>query len=133
MAEFLIKARNPIDITADTEASNSGWKRGDIVVVKPDGHEWGKDERLPKFVVVKIPGLPVETAKKYTIPFRTDTGLLDSEGNSISKYVARRKWHVLLDSVPTDIKKALLYNGEITVSWENVKSYIHNKETLVTE
>jgi hypothetical protein len=33
--------------------------RGYPVVIKPDGHPWGRCERLPEYVVIKVPGLPV--------------------------------------------------------------------------
>ncbi len=66
MAELLIKA---IDATHSDPAKDQRgcYKRGDIVLVMPDGHEWGKEERLPKFVVVKISGLSVEAVKKYIL------------------------------------------------------------------
>jgi hypothetical protein len=37
------------------------WKDEDPVVVMPDGHPWGTEERnLAKFDIVKFPGLSVE-------------------------------------------------------------------------
>lgn len=64
MAEILIKA---VDAThSDPEKDAVGcYKRGDMVVVAPDGHVWGKEEGLPKFVVVKVPGLSVEKARDF--------------------------------------------------------------------
>ena len=41
------------------------YKRGDAVVVMPDGHEWGRAERPPKFVVVKVPGVAVKDALDF--------------------------------------------------------------------
>ena len=38
---------------------------GDIIVVRPDGWQWGKEECLPNYVVIKIPDLKIEDAKKY--------------------------------------------------------------------
>ena len=38
---------------------------GDIIVSRPDGGGWGNEEALPRFIVVKVPGVTVEAAKKY--------------------------------------------------------------------
>jgi hypothetical protein len=209
MAEFLIKA---IDAThSDPEKDKRGcYKRGDFVVVMPDGHEWGKEERLPKFVVVKIPGLSVETAKKYILshdeprpatrtwnkldwdealvsgeyqeflsqpseigqstsqetvrvsaekwiemketndysPFSSKptitktliggvelTGaveLVTLEGTAMTT-ITRRKWRILVDNVPRSIKDTLALDGEVTVTWEQVRNFVKNKLTGLTE
>lgn len=57
MAEFLIRAqasKNP----AASEV-------GDIIIVRPDGHKWGKCECLPEYLVVKFPDIKTETVKQY--------------------------------------------------------------------
>lgn len=128
MAEFLIKARDPIDLPDNKIKRDNGWKRGDIVVVMPDGHEWGKEEREPKFVVLKVPGMPLKDALKYIETYKVDTGLVSADSVPIYKNVAQRKYQVLLDSVSTTVKES-----KGSMSWENVKAYIKNKETLVTE
>ena len=38
---------------------------GDIIVVRPNGWKWGKAECLPNYVVIKLPNISVEEAKKY--------------------------------------------------------------------
>ena len=40
-------------------------KKGDIIAVVDNGHEWGKKEGLPLFVVIKIPEMTMEEAKLY--------------------------------------------------------------------
>jgi hypothetical protein len=42
-----------------------GAKKGDIIVVRPDGWVWGTSECLPQYVVVKMAGVTEEYAKKY--------------------------------------------------------------------
>lgn len=132
MAELLIKARDPVDLPKDEESRERCYRRGDIVVVMKDGHEWGKEERLPKFVVVKIPGLDVEKARHLIEPCYTDTGLIDLNGEAILKLTARRKWKVLVDTVPTTISKELAEKGIVEVSWDNIKSYVYDKLTTQT-
>lgn len=51
MAEILILNR-------DATAEQRSYKRGDIVVVMPDGHQWGNSEGLPDFVRASLPGIP---------------------------------------------------------------------------
>lgn len=60
MAEFLVKAQ---DSTAPE--SDAKWRAGRIVVVMPDGHEWGNKEGLPDFYLIKVPGVSVEDVKQY--------------------------------------------------------------------
>lgn len=55
MAQFLI--RNIDNISGDSVRDASSFKRGDIVMVKGDAHLWGGSERLPGFIIVKVPGL----------------------------------------------------------------------------
>lgn len=127
MAEILIKAVDAAH--ADPEKDKQGcYKRGDPVVVMDDGHEWGKEERLPKFVVVKIPGLSVAKAKKYIQPI---LGIPDAEGER--PMIRRRLFRILLDDVPNLIKQKLRDTGEVTVTMTQIKNYIQNKDTLATE
>jgi hypothetical protein len=56
MAELLVLAVNRTH--PDPEQDRKGLhKKGDIIVVKPDGHVWGAGEGLPTFVRVLCPGL----------------------------------------------------------------------------
>lgn len=127
MAEILIKAVDAAH--ADPEKDKQGcYKRGDPVVVMDDGHEWGKEERLPKFVVVKIPGLSVAKAKKYIQPI---LGIPDAEGER--PMIRRRLFRILLDDLSNLIKQKLRDTGEVTVTMVQIKNYIQNKDTLATE
>lgn len=54
MAELLIKAIDHTHTVPEKDRRGC-YKRGDVVVVMPDGHEWGRKEGPPKFQVVKIP------------------------------------------------------------------------------
>ena len=70
--------------------------RGEIIVIKPDGWVWGCLERPPSFIVVKVPGVSVTQAVKYT------QGLIDSalyDGSLFEQPdtvdVKERRWHFL--------------------------------------
>jgi len=67
MAEILI-ALNPTNYThPDPRKDKAGvYKKGDIVIIKPDGWPWGREEGLPKFLIVKLPGVTVDELAAYT-------------------------------------------------------------------
>lgn len=121
MAEFLIKAISATHPNPDKDRRGC-YKRGDIVVVMPDNHKWGNAECLPTFVIVKIPGLGVETAKKYVEPAYV-------LGNETFGVAERRKWRILVDSIPAIIKNTLLSTGQVTVTLAQVRNYIEDRLT----
>lgn len=74
-AELLVRAfERPIDrLTADSAQALGHARRdffsrprkGNIVRVESDGFAWGKKERLPRFVLIKLPDVPVDTVREY--------------------------------------------------------------------
>jgi hypothetical protein len=79
MAELLIKAveswthdKDTSKMTAEELVSHeSRSRKGDVVVVRPDGWQWGREECLPNFIVVKVPGT-MEENKFYESPVMSD-------------------------------------------------------------
>ena len=124
MAEFLIKARSAVHVDPDKDARGS-YKRGDIVVVMPDGHMWGTSETLPDFVVVKVPGVDHERAQQL---IESEVEIDPETGERIP--VRRRRWNIKVDDVPLAVRKALRNNGEVTVTWNQVRNFVQNKLTL---
>lgn len=55
MAELLIRAWQPENDIQDI---------GDIVIIRPDGWQWGNAECLPEYLVVRLPGVSAETIKQ---------------------------------------------------------------------
>ena len=99
MAELLIRASKhwmddltPAQVSVlhegQLEDYNARTQIGDIIVVKPDGAIWGKEEKLPKFILVKLPGVSVSEVKKY------EEQLLDVTIPHKSKILKRRKHRV---------------------------------------
>jgi len=77
MAELLIQARGHWQDDWDQQKKNSlseaelrshssRIQLGDIVVIKPDGWVWGNEENLPRYIVIKAPGVAVETVTHLT-------------------------------------------------------------------
>lgn len=78
--ELLVKA-------IDSPLEN-GSKVNDIIAVRPDGWNWGKEECLPLFIVVKYPGVSAEEFKGYDAPLMSEKVLADGTYEIIknSKY-----------------------------------------------
>ena len=70
--------------------------RGEIIVIKPDGFDWGYNERPPEYIIVKVPGVTVAQAVKYTQGL-IDSTLYDStladQPDTVN--VKERRWHFL--------------------------------------
>ena len=93
MAQFLIKALEPWNNDSPT-APEERSRLGDIIVVRPDGHVWGREECLPRFIVVKITNMSYEDAKHLEEILMLDDGL-EEDGVTIKKKLAKvRKWQV---------------------------------------
>ncbi len=127
MAEFLVKAISATH--SDPEKDKQGcYKRGDVVVIMPDGHEWGKEECLPKFVVVKVPGLDYELAKsRYEQP-DYDLSALPEQ-----KILMKRRYRVKIDSLKTSVKQQLNVEGTISEKWDNIRGCVEDKVLRITE
>lgn len=57
MAELLVRIQDK----AQTFGSRQGWyhtKAGDVIVVKPDGHRWGRKEVVDPYRVFQLPDYP---------------------------------------------------------------------------
>ena len=126
--ELLLRRNNNAD--PDPVKDKMLYKRGDIVEVKPDGHEWGnlEDPALHPdgvagcgFVIVKIPGV-------MPTPEKIDKwlGHIQDGDEVITK---RRLWEIMMDDVPTGIRNKLRDDGVVTVTWTQLKNYIRNKLT----
>lgn len=86
MAELLIKAAEPWN-NDDPKAPASRTRKGDIIVVKPDGWKWGREECPPRFIVLKVPEVKYEDAKKY------EESLIEEKGEE-SVVLKTRKYAV---------------------------------------
>jgi hypothetical protein len=64
-------------------------QKGDIIVVMPDGHVWGRVECLPEYIVVKAPGVTLADARQYAEPLYDNGAIVEDQ-----KLIRVRKWHV---------------------------------------
>ena len=130
MAELLVMRQNKShpDPTKDQRGC---YKLGDVVVVKEDGHTWGKEEHpatstTPMFFLVKIPGIPASRVEQF---IESEYSTVDPE-TGIAEVTRRRRWHIRANDVPLAIRNQLLSTGEVTVTWTQIRNYVQNKLTL---
>jgi hypothetical protein len=119
-AEFLVKADanwqdslpqvavNAMN-TSDKASYGARYEKGDIVAIRADGWKWGKEECLPKFVVVKVPGLSVTDAEAQYDGSLTDQSnvqtptlpakSIPSKGGSLNVGIATQE---SVNSLPVD-------------------------------
>lgn len=66
MAELLVRVRDKV--SPDPYLNVRLTKRGDVIVVMPDGHDWAADElRNRDWRIVKVPGLSMVEAEAMTV------------------------------------------------------------------
>lgn len=142
MAEMLVKAVDAVHPDLDTDRKGS-YKRGYPVIVFEDGHPWGNEERLPRFVVIKIPGIPVGRVQKYIEEWTEPTGSSDPMLPNVRR-VQRRRWTIRWNGLPQRAKNRLQNDGELIISaggyegtsdysWAQVKQFFRNTETGLDE
>ena len=116
-AELLVKAKpHWMDSIKQSEVNKMSAKEraeydfrgqiGDIIVIRPNGWQWGSSERLPSFYVIKVPNLPYENAKHLE-----DKLLHPPDANGERKPKRKRKF-----KVPTSILNQADENGFITIN-----------------
>jgi hypothetical protein len=95
------------------------------VVVMEDGHTWGAEETLPKFVVVKIPGVTADKARSFIdVQLDDDAGGLNLTAQGQRQAFRRREWGVNWATLPAGIKNTLLTTGEVTVTVAQIRAFL---------
>ena len=96
MAEFLIKARGnqwmeqlakeswaTKNLTQEQYDARS--EKGDVAIVRPDGHPWGNKECPPDFVIIKVPGYEVKREE-------IEQGLNEQVLKTVTTRVSAEEW-----------------------------------------
>lgn len=133
MCEILIRAINNTHADADKDRRGC-YKRGMPVVSRPDGHSWGAKERMPRFALIKIPGVSVDKVEQFCQAHRIDLG-----GGVFETYRCRC-WIIRWDDLPQGAKDKLIASGELVIqhgaydgaydyTWDQIKNYFRNQET----
>lgn len=127
MAEILVKLSD--NIHPDPTRDVGSYKRGMPVVVMPDGHPWGDEERPPKFFVMKFPGVPVEDLLDY---------VAEEPGPVDGSILARRRWRFSVDELPRDMRRRIEQSGVMVVrtsrgragdtEWTDLRTRLRDRE-----
>jgi len=75
-----------------TGAGQGAYQSGDIVLIKPAGHEWSAGE-INNFWIVRMDLTPSQ-AEALVQPLEIATGEKDETGQPITQTLARRKYHL---------------------------------------
>jgi hypothetical protein len=160
--DLLIKASHATN--ADTLKNVRGcYKRGQLVLIKPTGHEWGREEAKPpaeggKFVIVRLlreDGVtpvwsvgdePPARVTRYMEPERSDLVfetvkdndgvpqiLLDDQGLPIGVPVRRRRYALRVDDLPTAVCRQLRDTGLYVVQWTTARDFLRDLQTGADE
>lgn len=122
-AELLVQAKDsPFD---------NGAKKGDIIIVRPDGWAWGREECLPNYIVVKLPGVKEEDAKKYEQAL-TKEEIKTVNGNSVTSQVLVKKRKYNIDKL--EVEKAITDKAStLSVASKDVSTFKITEKTISAE
>ena len=123
MCELLIKAFSHTHINPVKNVSGC-YKQGDIIDLRPDGFEWGKEEGLPKFFILQCMELKHDERQEYKIP-QTETVSVADKTQSV--IVKRRKFMVDLERLDPKIFSELINNGRAKISLEEFNKVLIDK------
>ena len=125
MCEILVKAIDSIHSDPDMDLIESA-KRGDPIIVKPDGWPWGIEEKKPpaqggKFVILKLSGVEPSLIEEYITHHQT----MDKK----QEIIIFRKYKFHLDTLPAGIISELNQKGFFETTWTLMKQYMIDKLT----
>jgi len=115
--------------TAEWIASNISQK-GDIIAYHDTGWAWGAKELKAldqggQYCVLRITDKTVAQAKNYVQQHRGPGGEID--------VITKRRWKVLMDTIPQVVKNACQTQGYYATTWDMVRQYVYDKVTDTTE
>lgn len=106
--ELLVRIRDKINLN-DPYFHDMLTKRGDVIVVKSDGHAWGKEEIAnPEWIIIRVPLSRSEAEALLA-------GTLISNGD---RQILRRKreFRLNVDALPARLQTAMTYDGKRTAT-----------------
>ena len=134
MSEVLIRVVDKINLD-DVDRNSMLLKRGDVVTIQPDGHNWGTQELSnPDWRIVRILGMTrAEADALMEEDFTIDSnGSLVLSGTAVKSAGIRRKRRIALNSVEWDASHlaALLDNTRATPIVEVTSKNLSQRQAL---
>lgn len=128
MAELLIRAVDA-PVPAHPKHQAKCWRRGDVVLVMPDGHPWARNElnnvdNGRSLFVLKIPDVTVAQCERY-LQEHWDDLFLAQQG--------RRRFRLVIDEIPTNVRNTIRNQGWISYQWPQVRGFIEDRITQQRE
>lgn len=97
MCELLVRVVDKTNADPYVDA-NHCLKRGDVVSIHADGHEWGRGELgNPDWIIVKVPGVSVTDAAAF------QASEVDDDPAHPSAVLQARAFRLNLDAKPVDL------------------------------
>ena len=90
------------------KAETTNAKQGDPIVVRPDGHEWGRKEVWPEWWQVDLPGEPVESWAQYCEAEYQEVPVPNGAPGETRQVMTKfRRYNLDPKKLPTDLHKKL--------------------------
>lgn len=106
-------------------------KRGMVVQIREDGATYGTRETLPRFALIKVPGVAAAEMAEYLAP--------EMDGETIVRY---RRWQFMTAGMPPawldkitstgalTVRATLLYSGEeYDCLWDELRQHLYDHQT----
>lgn len=107
-----------------------GYVRGDVVIVKPDGWNWGIEELSDRFAVLHVSDRNVQFLRKYETLEMDPASEPDPDTGEPTGILRRRAFQLDIDGLPASIKSGLVGNARrASVRWNQVRSHVKEKRT----
>lgn len=113
-------------------------KRFDVVTVQEDGWLWGKKERPPTYLIVKVPGVTVEEALFLMEPdLEDDLILIDPDTQLPRRHIVTRSaWGLRQTNIPPPLQAiidtAMIAAGFVTIAEDVFRAITRRKGTNET-
>lgn len=128
MAEILIRATD-VDLGGTEKEARRSYRKGDIVEIRPNGANWGRNELSNPdngraLFVLKIPDVTVAQCEKFIQAWVDDLTPVQQ---------AKRRFRLVLDEVPQGIRNTIRNQGFVQLNWAQIRGFIEDKQTAQRE
>jgi hypothetical protein len=134
MSELLIRVVSKVNVD-DADLNSMLLKRGDVVTIQPDGHNWGTQELSnPDWRIVRILGMTraeADALMEEDFSFN-ENGDMVLSGTAVKSAGIRRKRRIALNSIKWDASHlaALLDNTRATPIIEVVGKNLSERQSF---